>query len=105
MWLAMQAPNADDFVVATGESHTVRELCEVAFSRAGLDYREFVTLDPRYLRPAEVDALRGDATKARTTLGWKPSVTFRELIHMMVDSDLALAREEAAVQQHRSQQR
>src|SRR6266849_9213693 len=101
MWLAMQAPTAEDYVVATGESHSVRELCEIAFGHAGLDYREFVKTDPRYLRPAEVDHLRGDSTKARTMLGWKPTVTFIELIQMMVDSDLRLAAEEAAIQKHR----
>ncbi len=101
MWIAMQAPTAEDYVVATGESHSVRELCEIAFGHAGLDYREFVKTDPRYLRPAEVDHLRGDSTKARTMLGWKPTVTFIELIQMMVDSDLRLAAEEAAIQKHR----
>ncbi len=102
MWLAMQADKPDDYVVATGESHTVRELCEVAFSRAGLDYREFVKMDPRYLRPAEVDALCGDATKARTQLRWCPGVTFNELVRMMVDSDLALAEEEAVLRHRRA---
>jgi GDPmannose 4,6-dehydratase len=102
MWLAMQADKPDDYVVATGESHTVRELCEVAFSRAGLDYREFVKMDPRYLRPAEVDALCGDATKARTQLRWCPGVTFSELVRMMVDSDLALAEEEAVLRHRRA---
>jgi GDPmannose 4,6-dehydratase len=102
MWLALQQPVAEDFVVATGESHSVRELCEIAFSHAGLDYRDFVKTDPRYLRPAEVDHLRGDATKARTKLGWKPVVSFVELIQMMVKSDLRLAEEEAALEKHRT---
>jgi GDPmannose 4,6-dehydratase len=94
MWLAVQHPVADDFVVATGESHSVRELCEEAFGHAGLDYRDFVKLDPRYLRPAEVDHLRGDSNKARRVLGWRPELTFRELVRMMVDSDVELARRE-----------
>jgi len=94
MWLAVQHPAAEDFVVATGESHSVRELCEEAFGHAGLDYRDFVKLDPRYLRPAEVDHLRGDATKARRVLGWRPELSFRELVRMMVDSDVELARRE-----------
>ncbi len=103
MWLAMQADKPDDYVVATGESHTVRELCDLAFRHAGLDYREFVKLDARYLRPAEVDHLHGDATKARTKLRWQPTVPFGVLIHIMVDSDLRLAEEEAAIQKHRTQ--
>jgi len=97
MWLALQHDEADDYVVATGESHTVRELCEVAFAHAGLDYREFVKLDPRYLRPAEVDHLAGDSSKARRILGWRPSVTFAELLRMMVDSDMELAAKESAL--------
>jgi len=97
MWLAMQHDKPDDYVVATGESHTVRELCEVAFAHAGLDYREFVKLDPRYLRPAEVDHLAGDSSKARRVLGWRPSVTFTGLVRMMVDSDLELAAKESAL--------
>jgi GDPmannose 4,6-dehydratase len=94
MWLAVQHPVAEDFVVATGESHSVRELCEEAFGHAGLDYRDFVKLDPRYLRPAEVDHLRGDSSKVRRVLGWRPELTFRQLVRMMVDSDVELARRE-----------
>jgi len=101
MWLALQTDQPDDYVIATGQSHTVRELCNIAFSQAGLDYREFVKIDPRYLRPAEVDHLLGDASKARTKLGWQPTTTFAELIRMMVESDLRLAGDEAAVQKHR----
>ncbi len=96
MWLAMQHGQPDDYVVATGESHSVRELCEEAFGCAQLDYREFVRTDPRYFRPSEVEALQGDASKARKTLGWQPTVTFKQLVRMMVDSDLALAAAEAA---------
>jgi GDPmannose 4,6-dehydratase len=95
MWLAMQQDKPDDFVVATGESHSVRELCEEAFGNVGLDYRDFVQLDPRYLRPSEVDHLQGDASKARKALGWAPRTSFKELIKLMVESDLELARREA----------
>ena len=95
MWLAVQHDRPEDFVVATGESHSVRELCEEAFSKLDLDYRDFVKLDPRYLRPAEVDHLLGDFGKARRMLGWKPRTTFKELIALMVESDLELARKEA----------
>jgi GDPmannose 4,6-dehydratase len=89
MWLMLQQSTADDFVVATGESHTVRELCEIAFGRVGLDWRKHVVVDPAHVRPAEVDLLVGDATKARTTLGWSQKVSFRELVEMMVDADVA----------------
>ena len=94
MWLMLQQPQADDYVVATNELHTVREFCELTFSRLGLDYLDFVEVDPRYFRPAEVDLLLGDATKANTTLGWTPRVSFQELVEMMVDGDLELARRE-----------
>jgi GDPmannose 4,6-dehydratase len=88
MWLMLQQDRADDFVIATGISHSVRDLVEVAFSHVGLDWRKYVTLDPKLIRPAEVDHLIGDSTKARTQLGWKPSVDFEGLIKMMVDADL-----------------
>jgi len=101
MWLAVQHPVADDFVVATGESHTVREFCELAFAQVGMDYRDFVKLDPRYLRPSEVDHLAGDATKARRMLGWRPEISFGDLVRMMVDSDLELAKNESRSRQHR----
>jgi GDPmannose 4,6-dehydratase len=94
MWLMLQHDEPDDFVIATGESHTVRELCEVAFGHVGLDWREHVEIDPRYRRPTEVDALCGDASKARRVLGWAPSLSFSELIVLMVESDLELARQE-----------
>ncbi len=87
----LQQPKPDDYVVATGESHTVRELCEAAFGHVGLDYRKHVDIDPRYYRPTEVDDLRGDASKARQALGWKPRVTFHELIRLMMEEDLKLA--------------
>jgi GDPmannose 4,6-dehydratase len=88
MWLMLQQPTADDYVVATGESHSVRDLVEVAFSHAGLDWQAHVEVDPQFLRPAEVDHLVGNAAKARRNLGWEPSVDFAGLIAMMVDSDI-----------------
>jgi GDPmannose 4,6-dehydratase len=94
MWLAMQQEKAEDYVVATGETHTVRELCEAAFSHVGLDYQKHVAIDPRYFRPTEVDALLGDATKARAKLGWKPRVGFKELVRLMMDADVELAERE-----------
>jgi GDPmannose 4,6-dehydratase len=89
MWLMLQQPEADDFVVATGISHSVRELVEVAFGCAGLEWQRYVKLDPSLVRPAEVDHLIGDAGKARRVLGWSPNVDFRGLIRMMVDADVA----------------
>ena len=88
MWQMVQRDEAEDYVVATGETHSVREFCEIAFSHAGLDYRDHVVVDPKFMRPAEVDLLIGDATKAREHLGWEPKVSFRELAAMMVDADL-----------------
>jgi GDPmannose 4,6-dehydratase len=88
MWLMLQQDEPDDYVIATGKTHSVRELCEVAFSHLGLDYRDHVVSDPKFYRPAEVDQLVGDASKARKVLGWEPRVSFEELIHMMVDADL-----------------
>ncbi len=90
MWLMLQEDAPDDFVVATGESHTVGECIEVAFDHVGLDWREFVVQDERFIRPAEVDLLVGDASKARTRLGWEATVRFDELVRMMVDADLQL---------------
>jgi GDP-mannose 4,6-dehydratase len=89
MWLMLQQPEPGDYVIATGVSHSVREMCRIAFARVGLDYERYVRSDPALHRPAEVDHLRGDPTKARTVLGWEPSVGFEELINMMVDADLA----------------
>jgi GDPmannose 4,6-dehydratase len=91
MWLMLQQPKADDYVIATGETHTVRELCELAFGRAGLDWTKHVVIDPAFVRPAEVDLLIGDASKARRVLGWAPKHSFRELVQMMVDADLRAA--------------
>jgi len=94
MWLMLQQEKPDDYVVATGESHTVRELCEMAFGHVGLDYRKHVDIDPRYYRPTEVDDLRGDWSKAARVLGWKPRTSFRELVRLMMESDLQLAERE-----------
>lgn len=88
MWLMLQQPGPDDYVVATGETHSVREFLEEAFSYAGLDWREHVVVDPKYFRPAEVDILLGDPAKAQRTLGWKPRVNFKQLVRLMVDADL-----------------
>jgi GDPmannose 4,6-dehydratase len=90
----LQQDDPDDYVVATDETHSVRELCELAFSHAGLDWQDHVAIDPRYFRPAEVDLLLGDASKARRKLDWRPMVSFEELVAMMVDADLELAERE-----------
>jgi GDPmannose 4,6-dehydratase len=89
MWLMLQQDQPDDYVVATGEAHSVQELVEVAFAHAGLDWEKYVRVDPRFLRPAEVDHLIGDPSKAKQQLGWEPSVDFKGLVHMMVDADIA----------------
>ena len=89
MWLMLQQDQADDYVIATGESHSVRELVELSFGHVGLDWQKHVKLDPRFLRPAEVDHLVGDSTKARKALGWTPEVDFAGLVRMMVDADMA----------------
>jgi GDPmannose 4,6-dehydratase len=94
MWLMLQASEPGDYVVATGQSMSVRDLVELAFSQLDLGWREYVEIDPRYFRPAEVDHLRGDATLARERLGWKPRVSPEQLVRMMVDSDVELARRE-----------
>ncbi|MBA2362726.1 MAG: GDP-mannose 4,6-dehydratase [Chloroflexia bacterium] len=90
MWLMLQADAPDDYVIATGETHSVRELVEVAFSHAGLDWHDHVVIDSRYLRAAEVDLLVGDYARAKRDLGWAPEVNFEELVRLMVDADLAL---------------
>ena len=89
MWLMLQQHEPGDFVIATGIAHSVRDLCRIAFARVGLDYERHITFDPALSRPAEVDHLLGDATKARRTFGWEPTVAFQELIEMMVDADVA----------------
>ena len=89
MWLMLQQDTPDDYVVATGETYSVGQLCELAFGAADLDYKEFVKLDERFMRPAEVDLLVGDPSKAKRQLGWEPEVNFRQLVEMMVEADLA----------------
>jgi GDPmannose 4,6-dehydratase len=88
MWMILQQPEPDDYVLATGKTHSVRDLLEAAFGAVGLNWQEYVEIDPKLIRPAEVDILRGDATKAREKLGWEPQVSFEELIKMMVEADL-----------------
>jgi len=95
----LQQDQPGDYVLATGETHSVREFCEEAFGLLDLDWQAFVKHDPRYIRPSEVDLLLGDASKARKELGWVPKVTFKELVRMMVEADLCVARQELAVQQ------
>ncbi|WP_395145127.1 GDP-mannose 4,6-dehydratase [Armatimonas sp.] len=89
MWLMLQQDAPDDYVIATGETHTVQELVEVAFERAGLDWQKYIVIDPRFIRPAEVDLLIGDPAKAKAKLGWARKTSFKDLVHMMVDSDIA----------------
>jgi GDPmannose 4,6-dehydratase len=96
MWLMLQQDEPQDYVIATGESHTVREFLEAAFNRVELDWQKYVEIDPRYFRPSEVDHLLGDASKAREELGWQARTTFEELAAMMVDADLELAAQQAA---------
>ena len=95
MWLMLQQDTPDDYVVCTGQTHSVRELCEAAFGHVGLNWADYVAVDLRFVRPAEVDLLVGDASKARELLGWEPMVSFEELIAMMVDADLEALRAEA----------
>jgi len=94
MWLMLQQDKPDDFVIATGETHSVREFVELAFSRVGLDYRDYVVQDERFMRPAEVELLVGEPRKAREILGWQPDVTFERLVHIMVDADLELVQQQ-----------
>jgi GDPmannose 4,6-dehydratase len=88
MWLMLQDSTPDDYVIATGEAHSVREFCEAAFAEVNLDYRDYVVVDQRFYRPAEVDSLMGDASKAKHALGWEPRTKFRELVREMVQEDL-----------------
>jgi len=88
MWMMLQQPEPDDYVLATGEEHTVREFCRIAFEHAGLNYEDYVVVDPQFYRPAEVERLLGDPSKARAKLGWEPEVSFAELVRMMMEADL-----------------
>jgi GDPmannose 4,6-dehydratase len=100
MWMMLQHDEPDDFVVATGSAYSIRDLLDVAFGHVDLDWREYVEFDPRYLRPTEVDHLEGDPSKIRKRLGWEPRVSFAELVRMMVDHDLELARRERVLVDH-----
>jgi len=95
MWLMLQQEQPDDYVIATGETHSIRDLLDEAFGYAGLDWKEHVDIDPRYYRPAEVDLLIGDASKAKRKLGWEPKTRFKELVQLMMDADTAIAEKEA----------
>lgn len=94
MWLMLQQKKPDDFVIATGETHSVREFAHIVFDKLNLDYKKYVEIDKRYFRPTEVDALLGDSTKAKKVLGWKPKVSFEKLIDMMIEADMELAQKE-----------
>jgi GDPmannose 4,6-dehydratase len=94
IWMMLQQAQPDDYVIATGETHSIRELCEEAFGHVDLDWQEFVKQDSRFMRPAEVDLLVGDASKAGRVLGWEPQITFRGLVRLMVDADIELLKEE-----------
>lgn len=98
IWMMMQQPDPNDFVIATGESHSVREFAEIAFGYAGLDWRKYVEIDPSYFRPTEVDFLCGDASKARAQLGWRPKTRFADLVKLMVDADIRLLNEKLSGQ-------
>lgn len=97
MWMMLQQAQADDFVIATGETHSVREFLDECFALLNLDWKKYVDVDPRYFRPAEVDLLLGDSSKARKAMGWKPKVTFKGLVKMMIDSDWEIARREKLI--------
>ena len=94
MWLMLQQDKPDDYVIATGQTRPIREFLDLAFEQVGLDWRDYVEIDPRYLRPTEVDLLQGDSSKARKFLGWRPKVSFEQLVAMMIESDWELARQE-----------
>ena len=95
MWLMLQQQEPNDYVIATGETHSVKEFVEESFRLLGLDWRKYVKIDERYIRPTEVDLLLGDYSKAETKLGWKPKVSFKELVRIMIEADLELAKREA----------
>jgi GDPmannose 4,6-dehydratase len=103
MWLMLQVPEAGDYVIATGEAHSVRECVQIAFDQAGLDWEQHVVQDPAFMRPAEVDHLIGDPTKAKEDLGWEPRTSFEDLIRLMVDADLALLSGQTSAEAARAQ--
>ncbi len=100
MWMMLQQDKPDDYVIATGESHSVKEFVEEVFSHLDLDWQKYVEIDPRYFRPSEVDFLQGDASKAKKTLGWEPKITFKELAKLMTDADMKIAMEEKIIKDH-----
>jgi GDPmannose 4,6-dehydratase len=100
MWLVLQQDKPDDYVIATGENHSVREFLDEVFGHLGLDWHKYVEVDPKYFRPTEVDVLQGDATKAAKVLGWKPKTTFKALARMMTDADMKLAQHEKIIAEH-----
>jgi GDPmannose 4,6-dehydratase len=102
MWMMLQQETPDDYVVATGETHSVAEFLDEVFGALELDWKKYVQVDPKYFRPAEVDLLLGDATKAREVLGWKPKVTFKALAKMMIEADLKLAKRERVMADHQA---
>jgi GDPmannose 4,6-dehydratase len=104
MWLMLQQDEPEDYVIATGEVHSVKEFLEEAFKHAGLDWKDYVEIDPIYFRPTEVDMLQGDSTKAMKKLGWKPKVKFKELVKIMVDADIKLAENEKRLVEHGAKQ-
>jgi GDPmannose 4,6-dehydratase len=104
MWRMLQAERADDYVLATGETHSIREFLAVAFGTLDLDWTKYVEHDPRYVRPSEVELLLGDASRARAELGWQPKVGFTGLVRMMIEADLRLAEQEEAVTAVRNRQ-
>jgi GDPmannose 4,6-dehydratase len=105
MWMMLQQNQPEDFVIATGETHSVKEWIELCFGLLGLDWQKFVRVDPRYFRPAEVDLLQGDSSKAQHILGWKPRVGFKDLARMMIDHDMELAEQEKLLRDHKSRTR
>jgi GDPmannose 4,6-dehydratase len=105
MWLMLQAKEPQDYVIATGETHSVREFLDEVFGHLRLDWQKYVEVDPKYFRPAEVDLLLGDATKAKDELGWTPKVTFKSLAKLMTEADLRIARREKAVHEHNEKER
>jgi GDPmannose 4,6-dehydratase len=100
MWLMLQQDKPDDFVIATGETHSIREWLDEVFGYLQIDWQKYVDVDPRYYRPTEVDILQGDASKARRVMGWEPRVQFKDLARMMIENDLKLAQNEALIKVH-----
>jgi GDPmannose 4,6-dehydratase len=100
MWLMLQQESGDDYIIATGETHSVREFLDEVFGHLDLDWQKYVEIDSRYTRPTEVDFLQGDSSKARKVLGWEPKVTFKELAKMMTDADMELAEHEKILKDH-----